>query len=181
MKRFWHNFVQQDEYNTIRYEGRYIISISRLKMPSFVFFATDYQSAIRSFSSKCKWKDFDTSFVQQDEYNIWCNKIWRNVHYHDITFENASFCCFATDLETSVFNTMNTVYDTIRHEGRHIISISRLKMPSFVLFFATDYQSAIWKIILKQVNEKVWRQDLSNTINTILEIWYDDIWRICHI
>ena len=135
MKRFWHNFVQQDEYNTIRYEGRYIISISRLKMPSFVFFATDYQSAIRSFCSKCKWKDFDTSFVQQDEYNIWCNKIWRNVHYQDITFENASFCCFATDLKTSVFNTMNTVYDTIRHEGRYIISISRLKMPSFVLFF----------------------------------------------
>ena len=49
------------------------------------------------------------------------------------------------------------------------------KCPLLFCVFATDYQSAIWKISLKQVNEKVWRQDLSNSMNTILGIWYDDI------
>ena len=55
------------------------------------FFATDYQSAKRSFWNKQMKRFWDKCFLQ-DEYNKQFNKIWRKVHYQYITFKNALFC-----------------------------------------------------------------------------------------
>ena len=73
------------------------------------------------------------------------------------------FCCcwllpFASNANSKwkdfLFNKMNTIYDRIRHEGRYIISLSRLKMPSFVLCFCNwlsirhlkdQFEASEWK------------------------------------